>query len=880
MTPPMMPGDMPSVFFDHLFEAFDIVEVRFLPSGQSLWNTAEELRKISFDPKNTQNVFVGINPRKKIGGKDSASVAIFRTLFADFDNMTLLEVLQILKNSGLPWPTMITESGGGYHCYWRLEVPITEPGLWMRYQVGIIQLLGSDPKIKDPARIMRLPGTTNRKPERNNAMCKIIEIHDYVVSIDDFPLADSSVTGAATATATRTEPMSTTTNEGYANLSRATMQFLLTGAPEGERNQRLFSAASDMWGNGIGKKEAEERLLSVCARIGLREDEVRLTIQSAYGKPRSAARPPTMTLEELNARTLDLPPGSVTAEPAATGTGGPVSTPARIVTRSDDPEEYSEPTTTAPCETVVLSNVVDALKNGKKVGEKVPVTYFKSARQIFDEMRRYSDGWPKNCGGQLFAVEPIDRKMGPQEKEIWLSSADIFMAWLQRVMTVRWCAATATCYDRETGSIRTPITKQEFFQSVRAMVDDLYTSIQMFPHYPPLADAYYLKCLLPEPTGEHLDTLVQSFNAATENDLDLLTVLLLTLVWGGEPGMRPAFLIDADQVDSGKTTTAITICEVVGDAFFSQDIKEPWDDMCKRWMSGPSRDSRAIVFDNVKGTIRGTGIESAITSKTISGWVLYQGSVIKPNIVTVICTMNDGSASEDMATRFVPIKMAPPPKERTSWRSWAAKYVRVNQWAIISDAIQMLKQKDQCELTRKDRFSDWMEGVLAKHPRGNLLADHIFTERTVIDGDAEKTEELTSLLIKRFDDCERGWAKDSARAVLGDDGQYVPGRVWVAPVELYAAAVDAGLWTEDKVRKDVQPPTNMIRAFTRFIRGRLGKLGAFPKTTTQKFLNVRVWGLEIGKTKAIQVDVSSIVTEPNTVTTPTNDEDNGFGLMV
>ncbi|MEL7485050.1 MAG: DNA-primase RepB domain-containing protein, partial [Planctomycetota bacterium] len=57
----------------------------------------------------------------------------------------------------------LVSSGRGWHAWWRLEDPI-DPEAWTRHQVvlnGSVE--GADASIKDPARILRLPGTVNQK---------------------------------------------------------------------------------------------------------------------------------------------------------------------------------------------------------------------------------------------------------------------------------------------------------------------------------------------------------------------------------------------------------------------------------------------------------------------------------------------------------------------------------------------------------------------------------------------------------------------------------------------------------------------------------------------------------------------------------------------
>ncbi len=77
----------------------------------------------------------------------------------------------------------------------------------------------------------------------------------------------------------------------FGELSAATREFILTGASEGERNNRLFTAACDLAGNDYDQYDAQRLLIPIARKIGLPERETRDTIQSAYSKPRSPAKP-------------------------------------------------------------------------------------------------------------------------------------------------------------------------------------------------------------------------------------------------------------------------------------------------------------------------------------------------------------------------------------------------------------------------------------------------------------------------------------------------------------------------------------------------------------------------------------------------------------
>lgn len=98
---------------------------------------------------------------------------------------------------GLPKPTVIVFSGGGYQGFWQLEEPIIVDGDLTtaedaaRYNRQIELQLGGD-NCHDISRIMRLPGTVNRPDERKRkkgrveVVAELVEWHeDRIYSISE-----------------------------------------------------------------------------------------------------------------------------------------------------------------------------------------------------------------------------------------------------------------------------------------------------------------------------------------------------------------------------------------------------------------------------------------------------------------------------------------------------------------------------------------------------------------------------------------------------------------------------------------------------------------------------------------------------------------------
>lgn len=161
----------------------DIIEVRCLRNGQKpqqIWCKARELPLYSakLAKLNTDGwqIYVGANPRKLHGASGDKNVICARTIFADVDHTDAEVVRTSLKKKRLPPPTLMVSSGHGVHCYWRLADPIA-PGLFRRLQHELADLLGSDSSVKNPERIMRLPGFLNLKDKAKPAPCRIVQVN-------------------------------------------------------------------------------------------------------------------------------------------------------------------------------------------------------------------------------------------------------------------------------------------------------------------------------------------------------------------------------------------------------------------------------------------------------------------------------------------------------------------------------------------------------------------------------------------------------------------------------------------------------------------------------------------------------------------------------
>jgi hypothetical protein len=167
-----------TVYAECLFEGGDIIEIRRIPWPRREWCLAGELpgkaAKLYRANGRGQNIYLGANPRRFLGGSKNADISCCRAIVADFDDIDPAEAQRRWHAAGLPAPTLTITSGHGVHCYWRLTAAVW-PGEWTATQRRLAAVLRSDGRIHDPARIMRLPGLLNVKDRLSPVPCMVFD---------------------------------------------------------------------------------------------------------------------------------------------------------------------------------------------------------------------------------------------------------------------------------------------------------------------------------------------------------------------------------------------------------------------------------------------------------------------------------------------------------------------------------------------------------------------------------------------------------------------------------------------------------------------------------------------------------------------------------
>lgn len=174
--------DTTTKLFSHLWRGGQYSYYWTAPDKTSYWFDVSNPLPI---PHIDQNLYFGVNPCTKIPETNSKGearkpgfvrsqiryIAAVNTLFGEFDVKDFGSKEAILAHlKQFPEPSVIVDSGGGFHCYYLLSEPFTianedDRERAKRAQADFVDYIGSDKNSKDLARVLRIPGTRNLKQD-------------------------------------------------------------------------------------------------------------------------------------------------------------------------------------------------------------------------------------------------------------------------------------------------------------------------------------------------------------------------------------------------------------------------------------------------------------------------------------------------------------------------------------------------------------------------------------------------------------------------------------------------------------------------------------------------------------------------------------------
>ena len=190
--------DQGEAFFEALFghllgQDIGEIEIRVFPTGypeQDFFLDSRDALEKAYDLcSGNINVYFGVNPR--VGRRGQKENIHFVTSFhAEIDygsdghkkksvHANYDQALKSIQNFIFK-PTAIIHSGGGFHCYWVLQEPLSVKKYGIEaieaVNKSLLKQLGGDPGTHDISRVLRIPGTYNFKLENNPRQVNIITL--------------------------------------------------------------------------------------------------------------------------------------------------------------------------------------------------------------------------------------------------------------------------------------------------------------------------------------------------------------------------------------------------------------------------------------------------------------------------------------------------------------------------------------------------------------------------------------------------------------------------------------------------------------------------------------------------------------------------------
>ncbi|MEA1974050.1 MAG: helix-turn-helix domain-containing protein [Bacillota bacterium] len=234
--------------------------------NKSVWiSSIEELKKYEINPD--KEIFIQQHTKgnkKDRTGNNSKSI---KHLFFDIDNTQNFNLLLLnIKGAGMPKPTIIINSGGGFHVYYKLKErtyknisPILK---------NLALKIGADTRATDRARILRLESSCNNKSKYNKPLVEVVYKNNINYDLSIFEkIADITAekpTKSNTVTSTEVESKDTRKSKYTKDIvtDMYCVNEMLKGVGQGQRNFALGRITKKLQQLGYQKHKAKIIILS------------------------------------------------------------------------------------------------------------------------------------------------------------------------------------------------------------------------------------------------------------------------------------------------------------------------------------------------------------------------------------------------------------------------------------------------------------------------------------------------------------------------------------------------------------------------------------------------------------------------------------------
>ncbi|QDU44598.1 hypothetical protein Mal52_30830 [Symmachiella dynata] len=752
------------------------------------------------------NLFFGVCPRLGDDGRFDLAwqIRTVRVLWSDIDHVTVDEAHERIAKSGLPIPTIIVNSGNGVHLYWLLDEPyliddvddppavetewtktrdgrnrprkyILEDGdkvfLDQRQHIsrlsvkaehlqnvlaGIASALDAD-HTTDLSRLLRLPGSLNRKDQRNGQepiptelvkcdatrKCSLSDFEPFIV---ESPIAKRAKQIVAM-------PLPHVRKPSPSKVDR--LAELIAGssiAEAGRRSEADFAVCCYAIRNGIAKEDVWAQVESV----GKFAEQGRRYFDLTWD---NAAYDSQVTkYDELQKRdvTKTLKADAVPQTACADVEGDlEESDPNQSEMR---PTIYVDPTTVQVGDT--LHEVTDCLIQAG------------------------------NCFNRTEQLIVIN---GTQTSSI-LSAAELAGLLNQHVEFLFVKDEAAEFKPFPSAYANTWLNNHR--EKTRLPVISLFTRNPVFtedwrrvaPGFDAPTGIYYAGPPIDIRQGtKHLDHLLSDFCFKSIGDrTNFLGVLLTTLLVPRFIGSKPAVLLNGNQPGLGKSILAQIIATLRDGQPAETATYNPNDEEFEKRLGAiVRRGTTTIIIDNAKGRGRNPRIESAclersVTDPILSFRLLGQSATIRAENSHIFCiTANSPDVSRDLVTRSIVINLyhEGDPKRRGFSIADPEGYAQQYRTELLGELLGMVERwkydgMPQANVHTRFNKRGWgniIGGILATCDRQDFLsnADESASE---LDETRRDFSELISLIANHS---QGTWTASQLAQLCGKHGLLV-----------------------------------------------------------------------------------------------------------
>lgn len=680
---------------------------------KGLLSALERLLPVSSNRR--ANLYFSVCPRfGRSGNYDLAwQIRVVRTLWIDIDHITVHGALERVENAGLPYPSIVVNSGNGVHLYWLLDKPyfiddagdpplvetewiVTATGKRKRKYIwehgdkvyldqrkslqqlspkaqslkdvlaGIAQSIGGDHAI-DLSRLLRLPGSLNRKDERNGkdpvstqlAACDASRRYAFT-QFESFKVASPELERIKRI---RSMPLPKVRKPCTKNLDRLEELIAVCSlAPLGGRSESDFALCCFAIEKGLDKESTWSRVETVgkFSEQGRRYFDVTWEAAEFQVREQTCDRllPAQSRPHQSNENTLQC---------------------VNLAEAMDADDEVVCARDTVEIDPTV-ARVIDILAQITQVLMSAKICYL------------YCDQLVVVKGSSIHTILSAVELAGLLNEHVEFYVKDAKRGQYKPLPT----EYGNTYLNQRAELSRLPqlrlFTRNPVFNCDWELV---------LPGFDPHSGVYYAGQAIRPRTGTvHLDSLLQDFCFKTPGDrTNFLAILLTTILMPHFVGSKPGVILNGNQPGLGKTLLAQTIAIIRDGCTLETVTYNPNDEEFeKRLGSVIRRGVTTIIVDNAKGSGRNPRIESAclersMTDPILSFRLLGKSLEIRAeNAHIFVVTANSPEVSPDLISRSVVINLEyeGDPRHRTFRVADSENFALQNRGAILGELMGMV----------------------------------------------------------------------------------------------------------------------------------------------------------------------------------------------